>query len=660
MDLRAGRTLVEGRYTLVRELGRGATGHVWEARPAGDGRSVALKCMPADAGGRAAAEREAEVAVRVKHPAVVRIHLTHEEEGLAIVVMEKCTGSLASRVVLDGPLAPEEALAAMVPVVEALGAAHAAGVIHRDVKPQNVLVRDDGSIALGDWGIARALFGGGGAYTTSLAVLGTLPYLAPELRKDARAAAPASDVYAAGITLAWLCLGEAPSDPFMPEGEDELRGRLPAPVVEVVLRACAWSASARYASALDMATGLHEARAALEAGAELGAGGRSPLLPRRPEGPLPSRAGVGGAVHAGAAASDRRAPVLVAMGGIAALLAAGVSAWTVGRGGAGGSASPTEPAGASAAALPACEVTVRDFLPQRALGPEETIAAAVDDLDGDGAPDVIFSNQAAESLTFWWGRAGGMPERGEDLPVGRVSGTVAVLDVDGDGANDLVVPHRDDAAFGVHRGARGRAFDAGVRVFQGPAPGNAVTVSGGDASDLRAVVFDADGFLHRRDTLRGAAPAPAGNGVGDGAWGAHRLIAQERTAGPPSVFTHAGRAWVSLRGARGWELRAASGDIEAAATLDLPAEVTAARFVVPWWEAGGARSVAAFVDESVVRVALDAAGAPRACRVGPWRALDPASPAAVADLDGDGAPDIVATLTCSGCTSNQVLARGVR
>jgi serine/threonine protein kinase len=284
MDLAPGQLLLDGRFALVREIGRGGTGRVWEARAVADGRVVAIKCMPAEQGGRVAVEREAEVAVRVRHPALVRVLLTHEEADRALVVMERCESSLATRVALDGPLSPRAACLAMVPVLDALAAAHAAGVVHRDVKPHNVLLRADGSTALGDWGIARALFAGSGAATTSIALLGTLPFLAPELRRDARAASPASDLYAAGVTLAWICLGAPPEDPSVPEGADSVRAALPPAVADIVLRACAWSPVQRYESAAAMRDALRDAADATEDPVIPGAGGSAPrnAFMRRP------------------------------------------------------------------------------------------------------------------------------------------------------------------------------------------------------------------------------------------------------------------------------------------------------------------------------------------------------------------------------------------
>ncbi len=557
MPLHPGQPLLEGRFTLLRVIGRGASGEVWEARQLRDGAIVAIKAMPLTAGGHAAADREAEVAVRVRHPALLRVLLTHEEADHALVVMERCEGSLAHLVTLDGPMSPREALLSMVSVLEVLATAHAAGVIHRDVKPHNVLRRGDGSVALGDWGMARAMFGGGGATTTSLALLGTLPYMAPELRKDARAASPAGDLYAAGITLAWLCLGEAPDDPFVPAGEALLRERLPAAVVKVVLKACAWAPEDRYPDAHTMANACREASSALEHAPRIGAG--SP-----PQRPLPGARKV--ATARATARGNVPGALLVTIGGVAALVAAGVSAWVVLQQRA--SAPPstagtvTDTAPAAGAQPATCDLALREFVQRRALGPVETVGATAGDLDGDGLLDVVFSNQGAETLTLWWGRAGALPTEHEELAVGRVSGRVAVLDTDGDGQSDLVVPHRDEARLSVWRGVGKRRFIAAGSVPQAPAPGNLATAVG-------RLVFDADGALYARSPLRAG-------------WGSHLLLAADGVSNDaPAVVFHGERAWAAARRSGGWALHAVGG-LEDAARRDLPESVAKARFLVPW------------------------------------------------------------------------------
>jgi serine/threonine-protein kinase len=215
-----------GRYQLVRFLRAGGAGVVWEARDRrprpGESAAVAIKVLDAAAGGAAAAEREAEGAARVQHPNVVRVRDTFTEDGLAFMVMELAVGSLADLVAREGPLPPPIALGCALQACEALAAAHRAGVVHRDVKPHNLLVFADGSVRLADFGAARALMDGH-TRTRTGALLGSIPFMAPEQRRDARAVQPATDVYALSVTLGWLLLGEAPEEPWTEEAAAQLR-----------------------------------------------------------------------------------------------------------------------------------------------------------------------------------------------------------------------------------------------------------------------------------------------------------------------------------------------------------------------------------------------------------------------------------------------------
>ena len=199
---------------------------VWEARDRrprpGESAAVAIKVLDAAAGGAAAAEREAEGAARVQHPNVVRVRDTFTEDGLAFMVMELAVGSLADLVAREGPLPPPIALGCALQACEALAAAHRAGVVHRDVKPHNLLVFADGSVRLADFGAARALMDGH-TRTRTGALLGSIPFMAPEQRRDARAVQPATDVYALSVTLGWLLLGEAPEEPWTEEAAAQLR-----------------------------------------------------------------------------------------------------------------------------------------------------------------------------------------------------------------------------------------------------------------------------------------------------------------------------------------------------------------------------------------------------------------------------------------------------
>jgi serine/threonine protein kinase len=206
--------LIAGRYDLDREIGRGGMGAVWLGRDTVLGREVALKRIGLVPGTESPdlrrAEREARLAARLNHPHVVAIFDLVEEETETWLVMEYVEGvTLSALIKRDGALSPDEAAPLIRQAADALAAAHAAGIVHRDVKPSNMMVTPDGSVKLTDFGIARAE--ADASLTQTGLVTGSPAYLAPEVASGATAT-EASDVWSLGATLFHALAGRTPYD----------------------------------------------------------------------------------------------------------------------------------------------------------------------------------------------------------------------------------------------------------------------------------------------------------------------------------------------------------------------------------------------------------------------------------------------------------------
>lgn len=213
-------TLGDGRYELDEVLGTGGMGVVLAARDTLLQRRVAVKLLGDDGGEgdeeRARFAREARAAARLSHPNVISIYDVGEHGGRPFLVMELVEGpTLAERLDHEGPLPPDEVAAVARDALAGVAAAHAAGVLHRDLKPGNLMERRDGRVLVTDFGIAHAREQE--RLTRTGLVVGTLNYLAPERRRGDDAT-PQSDLYALGVTLGHLLTGTPPVAPPEPDG----------------------------------------------------------------------------------------------------------------------------------------------------------------------------------------------------------------------------------------------------------------------------------------------------------------------------------------------------------------------------------------------------------------------------------------------------------
>src|SRR4051812_34572008 len=263
-----------GRYRLDERIAGGGMGDVWRGTDEVLGRTVAVKILlPALLDEPGFAERfrgEARTMATINHPGVVDVYDYGSDQQLAFLVMEYIEGDALSRTLSRvGRLTPARTMALVAQAADALQAAHANGIVHRDVKPGNLLVRPNGTLVLTDFGIARSALVG--QLTVAGSVLGTASYISPE-QASGEVATPASDVYALGV-VAYQCLsGHRPFDGSTPieiamkhvrETPRPLPADIPPSVRAIVDRALAKDPGARWPTAAAMATVARQAAAAL-------------------------------------------------------------------------------------------------------------------------------------------------------------------------------------------------------------------------------------------------------------------------------------------------------------------------------------------------------------------------------------------------------------
>ena len=210
MSLQPGNTL--GNYQIVEKIGAGGMGAVYKAYQASLGRYVAIKVLPPQtAGDPAFADRfaqEARAIGKLRHPNIVTAFDFTQQDDIAFLVSDYIDGgTLADQ--LGSPLPLEYAMGVLGPIAGALDYAHARGVVHRDIKPQNVLLTREGTPVLTDFGLAK-IVGPGSGMTQAGSLMGTADYMAPELAGGAESAGPAADQYALGIIAYQMLAGRHP------------------------------------------------------------------------------------------------------------------------------------------------------------------------------------------------------------------------------------------------------------------------------------------------------------------------------------------------------------------------------------------------------------------------------------------------------------------
>lgn len=261
-----------GHYTIIEELGRGGMAVVYRAKDPRFERDVAIKVLPAvvqlDPTFRQRFEREARTIARLEHSAIVPVHDYGEHENQPYLVMRYMSGgSLADRI-SDGPLSLESASKIVDRIGSALDAAHTYGIIHRDVKPGNILFDNFGDAYLSDFGIVRLTEAT--AQLTGSGIVGTPAYMAPELAGKG-GLTPSVDIYALGVTLFQILTGFQPFEADTPMGLimahvskpipdiRSVRPELPENLQSVIEQVLEKDPDERYQSAGEFAEGLRQA-----------------------------------------------------------------------------------------------------------------------------------------------------------------------------------------------------------------------------------------------------------------------------------------------------------------------------------------------------------------------------------------------------------------
>lgn len=266
------KNVVANRYEVVQHIGQGGMADVFLAIDTILNRHVAIKILRSDQSTDAISilrfEREAQAATTLAHPNIVEIYDVGEYKNHHYIVMEYVAGKTLKKVIRDrAPLLNLEAVDTMKQLTSAVAEAHKRGIIHRDIKPQNVIVKSDGSLKILDFGIATAK--GSAQLTQANNVMGSVHYLAPELAKG-EPASPQSDIYALGIVFYEMLTGDVPfkADQAIQIALQHMREPMPSVrkanpnvpqyVENIIIRATAKNPKLRYQSCDEMLNDLEK------------------------------------------------------------------------------------------------------------------------------------------------------------------------------------------------------------------------------------------------------------------------------------------------------------------------------------------------------------------------------------------------------------------
>lgn len=263
-------TLLDGRYLVDSRIASGGTSTVYRGLDTRLDRPVALKVMDSRYAGDdqflTRFQREARAVARLKDPGLVAVYDQGLDARHPFLVMELIEGGTLRELLTErGPMPPYAVASVLRPVLGGLAAAHRAGLVHRDVKPENVLISDDGDVKIADFGLVRAVAAAG--ITSTSVILGTAAYLSPEQVRDGDAS-PRSDVYSTGVLTYELLTGRTPftGDSALSIAYQRLDTDVPTPGAvidgvptqfdEFVQRATSRDPGDRYADAIEMRADL--------------------------------------------------------------------------------------------------------------------------------------------------------------------------------------------------------------------------------------------------------------------------------------------------------------------------------------------------------------------------------------------------------------------
>lgn len=542
-------SLENGRYTITSQLGAGGIATVWGVFDNRLETEKAMKVLTLQSSSGLLQELSGNESVDVKrfkseakimsafnHPNIVTVQDCFSDGTSMYIVMEKCLGSLDTWVALNGAMPVNLAVAVMIQVLRGLEYAHRHEIVHRDIKPHNILIADSGTIKLGDFGLAHDTYASN-VLTKTNALMGSIQFMSPEQRTDAKRVDHRTDLYSVAMTLVWLIEGQTVGDIYVPEVLSDLRSRYPSNLIDIVEKAGHRSPDNRYHNATEMRQaleGLPLSCSDVEQqlfGIQIAETSIGDLYNSRSE--LTSILDSTTSVESVKEATQTAPLSATALNRLNALMG-GVVLLLLGIGGLllfdkqeskqvspsleGSTENSTATASPNATltkTFKRCSTFIETTQSSLQVGPREAYSMSMGDFNRDGLQDAAFSNLMDKSISLYYGDGQKMIDAIEpiEIPTLRLATQPLFGDLDNDGRMDIVGLHHDASRITIHKGLKDGNF-RGLDVYgrdemlQEPAPltGSLVDINDDGWLDLLFVTGTPSGKIHlmsRRNAKKG-------------------------------------------------------------------------------------------------------------------------------------------------------------
>lgn len=484
-------TFQEGRYTVTSQLGAGGVATVWGIFDNKLETEKAMKVLELQVGsspmttlqsaeriGSERFEKEAKLMSRLNHPNIVTVHDYFSDDQNLFIIMEKCRGSLDAWVHTNGPMPFELAVQVTISILNGLEYAHEKEIVHRDIKPHNVLISEAGTIKIGDFGLAHDSYASN-VYTKTNALMGSIQFMSPEQRVDVKRIDHRSDIYSVAMTLVWLLEGQTCGDIYVQEVLDDLKTRYSAELISIIAKAGRRSAINRYATAKDMAIALEElslpstSNTPLLFGLDLKEIPLTELVSNQSMTSIREKTArnisqTSQFSSVGLPQSSKNTLWFIGLSiGTMLLLLLGIAGILLfDRESQSNNSLENNPIeSGSTVEVPKtifeqCDTFIQQTQSSFQMGPRETHNMVITDANKDGYQDAAFTNLMDKSISLYLGDGKSMivDLPSIEIPTLRSFAPPLFGDIDNDGINDMVGLHQDSSRISINKGLEGNAF----------------------------------------------------------------------------------------------------------------------------------------------------------------------------------------------------------